>query len=196
MKSGILLAAGMSTRMGQPKALLDWGGELLVSYQVRQLREAGCDEVIVVLGHSSDAIQRRMKGDQCRVMFNPRHQFGRAGSLRIGAKAVSRDTDVIVILNVDQPRPANLIRSVIDAHRPESLATRPVHDGRGGHPVVVSGQLRDELMRARDETGGLHGVLDAHAGEVTDVPCDPLCRLDLNTPDDYEAARRTFGIAS
>ncbi|MYK25863.1 MAG: NTP transferase domain-containing protein, partial [Dehalococcoidia bacterium] len=50
MISSILLAAGMSTRMGQPKALLDWGGEPLICYQIRQLQEAGVDEVVVVLG--------------------------------------------------------------------------------------------------------------------------------------------------
>ncbi|MBK7725004.1 MAG: NTP transferase domain-containing protein [Dehalococcoidia bacterium] len=59
MISGIILAAGTSTRMGRPKALLDWGGQPLVCYQVRQLQEAGCDEVIVVLGHKADNISRR-----------------------------------------------------------------------------------------------------------------------------------------
>ncbi len=195
MISSIVLAAGMSTRMGQPKALLDWGGEPLISYQVRQLREAGCDEVIVVLGHQSDTIQRQMKDANCRVMFNARHQFGRAGSLRIGAKAVNRDADAIVIINVDQPRPASLIKALIDTHKPESAATRPTYAGRHGHPVVVSGKLRDELMAAADATGGLQGVLAKHEAETASIPCDAVCELDVNTPDDYEAARRTFGLA-
>ncbi|MGI8927228.1 MAG: nucleotidyltransferase family protein [Tepidiformaceae bacterium] len=196
MISGIVLAAGMSQRMGTPKALLDWGGETLVAYQVRQLREAGCSEVIVVLGHVSDAIQRRMHDVDCRVMFNARHQFGRAGSLRIGAKAASRDADAIVILNVDQPRPAATIRALLEAHRPEAAATRPVHNGRHGHPVVVAGRLREELMGAQDASGGLHGVLARHEGEIDDVACDAVCNLDVNTPEDYEAARRTFGLVS
>ena len=195
MISSIVLAAGMSTRMGQPKALLDWGGEPLINYQVRQLREAGCDEVIVVLGHQSDAIQRQMRDANCRVMFNARHQFGRAGSLRIGAKAVNRDAEAIVIINVDQPRPASLIKALIDAHKAESAATQPTFAGRHGHPVVVAGRLRDELMAADDATGGLQGVLAAHDGELASVPCDAVCELDVNTPDDYEAARRTFGLA-
>ena len=50
MISSILLAAGMSTRMGEPKALLDWGGEPLIRYQIRQIQEAGVDEVALVLG--------------------------------------------------------------------------------------------------------------------------------------------------
>lgn len=195
MISSIVLAAGMSNRMGQPKAILDWGGEPLIAYQVRQLREAGCDEVVVVLGHRADEIQRQMRGVECRVMFNALHHAGRAGSLRIGAKAVSRDADAIVIVNVDQPRPAPVIRAVIEAHRPESTATIPVYEGRRGHPTVVSGRLREDLMQARDETEGLRGVLEQHAAGTVEFPCDEIVELDLNTPDDYAAARDRFGLA-
>lgn len=196
MISSIVLAAGMSNRMGQPKALLDWGGEPLINYEVRQLREGGCDEVVVVLGHQADQIQREMRRAQCRVMFNALHYAGRAGSLRIGAKAVSRDADAIVVVSVDQPRPASVIRALLDAHRPEAAATVPAYEGRRGHPVVVSGRLRDELMQATDETGGLRGVLERHEANIAVVPCDDVVELDLNTPEDYRAARERFGLAA
>jgi CTP:molybdopterin cytidylyltransferase MocA len=196
MISSIVLAAGMSTRMGQPKALLDWGGEPLIAYQVKQLREAGVDEVIVVLGHQADAIHRKMKGLACRVMLNPRYHAGRAGSLRIGAKAVNRDAEAIVVMSVDQPRPAGLLRQLIQAHTAAAAATRPAFGGAHGHPVIVAGRLRSEMMGAREETEGLAGVLRAHAAELRDVPCDDLCQLDINTPEDYEAARRRFGVLS
>src|SRR5688572_3577180 len=91
--SSIVLAAGQSTRMGQPKALLDWGGEPLIAYQVKQLKEAGVDEVVVVLGYRSDDIHRKIGSLPCRVMLNARYQMGKANSLRIGAKAVDRDAD-------------------------------------------------------------------------------------------------------
>lgn len=195
MISSIVLAAGMSTRMGEPKALLDWGGEPLICYQVRQLREAGCEEVIVVLGHRADDIQRKMRTADCRVMLNARFFAGRAGSLRIGAKAVNRDAEAIVIINVDQPRPASFIRSLIQAHTPSASATRPVKDGHHGHPVIVAGRLREELMAATDENEGLLGVLRAHASELAEVQTDDLLALDMNTPDDYQAARAKFGLA-
>jgi molybdenum cofactor cytidylyltransferase len=191
MISSIVLAAGMSSRMGRPKALLDWGGEPLVNYQVKQLIEAGVDEVVVVLGYRADDISREMRPVPCRTMLNARYQMGRAGSLRIGAKAVNRDADTIVIVNVDQPCPAEVSRQLIDAHQSDEwLATRPVFDdGHGGHPVVVSGRLRGELMEAKDETGGLRGVLQNHPDEVQSVPGDERCRVDLDTPEDYERAR-------
>lgn len=188
MISSILLAAGMSTRMGEPKALLDWGGEPLICYQIRQLREAGADEVVVVLGYRADEIHRELHGLDYRSVLNPVYQLGRAGSLRAGAKAVSREATAIVVLNVDQPRPAELIRAVIEAHTPAASATRPVAGERHGHPVALSGRLRGELAVASDETEGLRGVLAAHADAIVDVPSDERCLLDLNTPGEYEAA--------
>lgn len=195
MISSIVLAAGQSTRMGSPKALLDWGGEPLVAYYVRQLKEAGVDEVIVVLGYRSDDIHREMRRLPCRVMLNAQYQLGRARSLQIGARAVNRDAEAIVIANVDQPRPASLIRQLLAAHRPESAITRPVHEGKHGHPIVAAGRLRSELLVATDETEGLRGVVHAHGAEIGEVPCDATCCLDINTPDEYQAALRTFALA-
>ena len=188
MIAGILLAAGMSTRMGEPKALLDWGGEPLVRYQVRQLREAGADEVVVVLGHRGDDVHREMRGLDCRTVLNATYQLGRAGSLRAGAKAVSREAETIVVLNVDQPRAAALIRAVIEARTPEAAAARPAHGGRHGHPVALAGRLRGELLEASEEDGGLRGVLAAHADAIVDAPAGEECLLDLNTRAEYEAA--------
>lgn len=198
MISSIVLAAGQSTRMGgNPKALLDWDGEPLVSYQVRQLVEAGVDEVIVVLGYRADEVRRKLSGMQCRVMVNARYFAGRAGSLRIGAKAVNRDADAIVVLNVDQPRPAEFIRELIEAHDPAKAATRPAKDGEHGHPVIVSGRLRAELMEATDEDQGLRGVLQRHADEIADIPVtDPRATIDVNTEEEYAAARASFGLTS
>ena len=194
MISSIILAAGASTRMGTPKALLDWGGEPLICYEIRQLQEAGVDEVIVVLGHRSDEIRRKLAKVQCRVMNNPHFHAGRSRSLHIGAKAVNRDASAIVIQNVDQPRPATFLRDLIQAHREGTVATRPAFAGHHGHPIVVSGSLRTELMAATDETEGIRGVLRAHTGEITDVPADDMGEIDINTPDDYQAALRRFGL--
>ena len=100
-----------------------------------------------------------------------------------------RDADTIVVLNVDQPRPAALIRELLDAHQPSFAVTRPEHDGHGGHPVVVSGWLRDEMLQATDEDQGLRGILRRHMDAVQRVPAGPDCLVDLNTVEDYREAR-------
>jgi CTP:molybdopterin cytidylyltransferase MocA len=193
MISSIVLSAGMSTRMGQPKALLDWGGKPLVVYQVEQLREAGVDEVIVVVGYRADDVRRALKPADCRVMNNVRYFEGRAGSLRLGAKAVDRDAAAIVILNVDQPRPADRIARLLAAHDPKFAATRATFEGHTGHPIVVSGWLRDELLAASDATDGLRGVLRNHSGEMNSIEGDSVYVLDMNTRADYDEAVRSFG---
>ena len=198
MLSSIVLAAGFSSRMGRPKALLNWGGDPLIAYHIRQLHEAGADEVIVVLGHRGDEVQRGMRGRSldCRVMFNSRFQLGRASSLRIGAKAVSRDADAIVITSVDQPRPADFVRNLAVAYQPDRAGIRPVHNGHHGHPIVLAGSLREELMAATEESDGLLAVVRAHETELDELPTnDDLLSLDINTPDDYQAALRRFGFA-
>ena len=196
MISGIILAAGMSTRMGETKALLDWGGEPLVCYQVKQMQEAGCDEVIVVLGHRADDISRQMKTLKCRTMLNARYQHGRAGSVRIGAKAANRDADAILVADIDSPRPAAFLRALLEGHRPESAITRPARNGVHGHPIVVAGRLREEMMAVSDETEGLLGVLRAHAAEIAEVDAGDLLDLGFNTPEEYRAARKRFGLGS
>jgi CTP:molybdopterin cytidylyltransferase MocA len=180
--SSIVLAAGYSSRMGQPKALLDWGGEPLLAYQIKQLKEAGVDEVIVVLGHMADDIHRKIGKLPCRVMLNARYQMGRAGSLRIGAKAVSRDADAIIVINVDQPGPPLPPRP----HRcpPRGRAAPPTADGHRGPPGHRRRLLRTEMMDATDETGGLHGVLAAHNGDLADAPWTPLPRR-LQHPEEF-----------
>jgi molybdenum cofactor cytidylyltransferase len=188
MNSSIILAAGMGTRMGELKPLLDWGGEPLIAYQVRQMKEAGVDEVIVVLGFHGDEIHREIRRLPCRVMLNPRYFAGRAGSLRIGAKATNRDAEAIVITSVDQPRPASVIRQLLDAHDQKYAATRHSHGGHGGHPIVISGWLRPELLEASDENDGLRGILRAHASEIQELPGNELSHLDLNTPAEYQEA--------
>lgn len=193
MISSIVLAAGTSSRMGgNPKALLDWGGQPLIAYQVEQLREAGADEVIVVLGHRGDEIHRKIARLPCRVMLNTRYFAGRAGSLRIGAKAVNRDAERIVVVNVDQPRPADLTRRLLEAHDATSAATRPAFEGRHGHPVVVSGWLRNEMLSASDEDDGLRGILHRYPDRLAELAAGAECLLDINTPEEYERARAAF----
>ena len=189
MMSGILMAAGQSTRMGKPKALLDWSGESLVRYQVRQLTEAGVDEVIIVIGFGSDEIHRHVRGMNARVVLNPRYQLGRTGSLQIAAKAVDQDTDAIVILNVDQPRPADLIQKVVGEISDGVDVAQPISGDHRGHPVAVAGSLRAELISASDDAEGLRGILDSRRDATSYVEADELCLLDINTPDDYETAK-------
>ena len=87
--AAIVLAAGESRRMGRAKARLDWGGTPLLQHQIDELDGAGCDPVVVVLGHEADSIAAAIRcAGGCRVVRNREYASGRASSLRAGAAAL------------------------------------------------------------------------------------------------------------
>jgi molybdenum cofactor cytidylyltransferase len=189
--TALLLAAGESTRMGQPKPLLEWMGRRLVEYQIEELLGAGIDEVIVVLGHRADEVRPLAERAGARAVFNPSYREGRAGSIRTGAAAARDDSRVIAVLNVDQPRGRRVIRAVLEGHRDSgSLITVPSYQGRHGHPAVFAGQLLSELRSVDEASEGLRAINRRHLASRGEIPVDdPAVLLDLNRPSDYEAAR-------
>ena len=189
----LLLAAGTSTRMGRPKPLLPWGSVPLVAYQVRELRAANVEYIVVVLGHEADAVRPHVPPD-AHVVLNETYREGRASSLRVGAATLPDEADPIIVLNVDQPRPRSLLRQLIDAHgRARALVTVPVFEGRRGHPPVLAGALLPELRAASEAAQGLRGIIAAHAQDVHEVPVTTdIVLLDLNTPEEYERALRRY----
>ena len=176
-------------RMGRPKALLPWGETTLISYQVRELLAAGVEDVVVVLGHAAEEVRPQVPS-QARVVVNEAYRQGRASSLRAGAAALPDDADPIVVLNVDQPRPSELLRALLAAHREGgSPITMPVAQGRRGHPPVLARSLLPELRAASEEGQGLRGLLAAHEEAMRELPFDsPLILLDMNTPAEYQRA--------
>jgi molybdenum cofactor cytidylyltransferase len=194
---GLLLAAGESTRMGQSKPLLPWNGATLIEYQVRQLLAGGCDAVVAVLGHRAAEVRPYAVRVGARVTVNAAYREGRAGSIRAGAQALPPETGDVVILNVDQPRPAAVTHALIDAHiRAGNLITVPVYAGKRGHPAVLAGRLIPELLQVDEATEGLRAVMQRHAGDRVELALDdPAVLLDLNFPADYEAARATQRLA-
>jgi molybdenum cofactor cytidylyltransferase len=194
MTAAILLAAGESARMGRPKALLPWRGTTLIEYQVRQLSEAGIDEIVVVLGYEADSMREHVP-DAVRVIVNLQYKEGRATSLRAGAGALPDDAGPIIILSVDQPRPAELLRALLAAHAAgTSPISRPVYDNHHGHPPVLDGALLVELRAVEEDTLGLRGVIAAHADDVSTVDLgDERVLISFNTPEEYQEALAKFG---
>ncbi len=193
--AAILLAAGASSRMGQPKALLEWRGQPLVAAQVAALRAAGCDPLIVVLGSQAHQI-RAVLPHAAQPVTNHAWRQGRAGSIRAGARAIPAHIDRIVIASVDQPCSAASIRRSIDALSAERDAriAVPRHAGRNGHPPIFDAALLPTLRRVTERNEGLRELrrIWADATIFVDVD-DPAVLLNLNTQPDYEAARRTAG---
>ena len=194
--SAIVTAAGESKRMGRPKPLLPWQGVPLIRYQVDSLITAGVDEIVVVLGHQYSNISESVRNSKVKIVYNENYRHGKTTSVLAGVVNSSAGSTDLVLLAVDQPRPAKLIGSIIDAHmRVSALITSPRYKGRGGHPLIFSASLRNELESVTSEGQGVREVFDAHRGEVNEVQVDdPIFRVDLNTPADYSTAYGLYGL--
>ena len=126
--------------------------------------------------------------------MNAGYRHGKTTSVLRGILSADPDATDLVLLAVDQPRPSWVVKRVIESHvENDALITSPRYEGRGGHPLVFSASLRGELESISDEGQGVREVFDVHRGEVNEVMFDdPIVRLDLNTPEEYEAARAKY----
>jgi molybdenum cofactor cytidylyltransferase len=167
--AAVLLATALDDA-GAPAALLPWdAGRTLVEFQVEVLESCGVDAIEVVLGPDAERIIPLLSGEDVEPVVNPRWREGVAGSLRVGASAVPRDTPVAIIAAVEEPRPASLYRALLDAHAGAHAGlTLPVHDGRRGRPLVAG---YDALAYVRNLTDGrgIDAVVERFASQVTEL---------------------------
>jgi len=187
MIPGLVLAAGRSSRMGRAKALLPLGEDTFLTRIVRTYLDAGVDDVVVVVGHESEAIIRAFaaSGLPARFTLNPEYDRGQLSSLVAGLGVVDRPgvTSVLVTL-VDVPLfSAATVRAVVDCYRRTGAAiVRPTSGSRHGHP-----------LRAADPAVGLKPIVRAHATAAGDFPIgDEGAYLDIDTPDEYERVVRAW----
>ncbi len=194
MIPAIVLAAGKSSRMGRPKALLPAGpGETFLARIIRTLREAGVDDVVVVVGHDADAIVAAAGNGPAtaRFVLNPAYETGQLSSLIAGLSVVDRPgVQACLVTLVDVPFLApSTVRAVIDRYgETHAPIVRPVDGDRHGHPVLIDRSLFSSL-RAADPATGAKSVIRAHASPAGDVPVsDEGAFRDIDTPSDFDAA--------
>jgi molybdenum cofactor cytidylyltransferase len=191
--AAIVLAAGGSTRLGRPKMLLDFGGRTLLARAVAPHLEAALAAVVVVLGHDAAVVlaAARLPDDpRLRIVVNEGWREGMASSIRRGLGAAP-DADAVLIALADQPElDAARVRAVVEAWDGRAPLVVPMADGRPTHPVLFARTLSGELERLAGDVGA-RSVVEAHRRSATCLPLAPL--LDVDTEDDYQAARARHG---
>ncbi|RXY99669.1 nucleotidyltransferase family protein [Fictibacillus sp. S7] len=190
--SCILLAAGRSSRMNQNKALLRWQGLSLIAYQVKTIQNAGIKDVVAVLGFGAAELSRELNGSSVKIVKNNDYSSGKCSSIRIGWHGMDKNSTGVLIAAVDQPLLSEVLCQMDKLHKsdPESIII-PVHNGKRGHPILLPSLLYSELLLITEETEGLRSIIKKHHKRVKLLKTvDPRILLNLNTPDDYEAAYR------
>jgi molybdenum cofactor cytidylyltransferase len=184
MITAVVLAAGASTRMGEPKALLRTpDGRRYVEAIADTARAGGCDDVVVVLGPPhGETIRAALPS--LAVAWNEHPERGMLSSVQAGVQALAGDA---LIWPVDIPFVAAATVRTLVMHGGTIVV--PVHNGRGGHPLRLAHAHFAEVMTL-DPARGLKALLDAHAADVTRLAVDDAAVLvDVDTPDDYARTR-------
>ena len=189
--AAVVLAAGASARMGRNKLLLELNGETVVRRAARTAIEAGLDPVIVVTGHSHEAVEGELHGLGCSRVFNSEHANGTHTSVAAGIGAVGREgCAAAVVMLADMPlvTPA-MLRTLIARYR-ESGA--PLVASRyGGEvnapPILYDRQLFGELRNMDARCG--RQVVRRHRHEAVEVAWPAEAARDLDRPADYERIR-------
>lgn len=191
MIAGIVLAAGRSRRMGEPKPLLRYRGESFLERTLGALRGGGCGEVLVVTAPPDDPaaaeVAEAARRAGARVVVNPRPDAEQVDSLRAGLSALPPGAVAAVVAPTDVPGiDAAAVGALLEAFRARGApVVRAVHGGRHGHPVLFARRVFPELF-AEPLPEGARSVVHAHAGEVEEVEvASPAVLLDVDTPEDY-----------
>jgi molybdenum cofactor cytidylyltransferase len=189
--AGVIAAAGRSTRMGAPKALLDADGTSFLFRVMDTLREGGASPLLVVVSDLAGPIPEEAIGCGGELILNPDPSDGPISSLRAGLRSLPPEVAAVLFSPVDHPLfRASTVRALIQGFletRPPLLV--PVFQARRGHPVLLGREVFPELLEEHLSEGA-RTVVHRYLHERLQVPVDdPGILANINTPEDY---RRHF----
>ncbi len=194
----IILAAGRSSRMGQPKMLLPWGKTTVLGHLLALWSRLGAHQVAVVCASADAAIDaelNRLRFTQQNRIMNPDAGRGMFSSVQCAARWRGWNpglTHWAIVLG-DQPhlQPVTLATLLDSAAQHPGKICQPARRGRPRHPVLLPKAAFKKLARCKDET--LKEFLRAMAADLELVELnDPGLDLDIDQPADYQKARRWF----
>jgi molybdenum cofactor cytidylyltransferase len=185
--AAIILAAGASTRLGQPKQLLKLNGETLLHRTARLATEAGYNPVFVVLGYEAARMQQELSSLAAKPILNPDWSSGMGSSLSSGIEAVMNEKTApqkVIVLLCDQPTLSaetlsNLLRTSTES---KSLITASSYSGRSGVPAIFDQQLYPDLLKVEGDQGA-RSVIQRYADQTMTVEF-PSGIVDIDTPED------------
>ena len=201
----ILLAAGLSTRMGRPKQLLPFGNSTIIETVIDNMLSSNFDEVRVVLGHCAKEIEELLIDRSVLTVYNPDYKDGMLSSAQIGIKSIeypysstkadqnSNETnrDAFSIMLVDQPFiTTELINKTIDGYRGSKKGiTMPSYNYQRGHPVIFHNKFAKDILALNEDSGGIRSLYSSYSEEIEyiNVDTDYIIK-DIDFPDDYTNA--------
>lgn len=186
--AGLLLAAGGSTRLGQPKQLLEWKGKTLIRRAAEALLGAGCDPVVVVVGSMAESCRLELDGLTLEIVENTEWRSGMSSSIRSGLESLLETDphlDAVLITLVDQPKiTKDQLKSLLDRYGETSAPiVAAEYDGVAGVPALFDRRHFPALSNLTGDKGARDLIRkDAH---LVAIPL-PEAGVDIDTLADLE----------
>ena len=192
--TGLVLAAGSSSRLGRPKQLLPYGDETLLGHVVATAcRYCPFDQLVVALGRSAAEVAAEVDLNGADVVVNEEYRSGCSSSIVAALEVVDARCDVLVLMLADQPGVTGAaVASLLAGIGGAPLAVCRYEDGLG-HPFAFSRLIFPEL-RALHGDKGVWKLLDRHADELSEVRVPGHVPPDVDTWADYEAVLGAAGL--
>jgi molybdenum cofactor cytidylyltransferase len=187
--SGVILAAGRSSRLGRPKQLLDLLGEPLLRHVVRNSVASDLHDVVLVLGYQAAQIESAVGDWGQRVVLNPDYAEGQSTSLCVGLGAIDPSAEAVVFLLGDQPQVGpGIIDALIDQFRESGAPiVMPTYGGIAANPVLFAAELFPDLARITGDEGARSVVARNRERVATVAVGDGPPPRDVDTEADYQA---------
>ena len=196
MISAIILAAGEGKRIGTTKALLNWGNENLINYQINSLSHKSITEKIVVVGSESEKVKKAILRNEIKIAENNDYLSGKTSSIKKGISYIGNDKNDILLIAVDQPRTEDLINKVVNFHIANPLDKKismPYKEGHGGHPIIFSNFFLNDLSNIKEESFGIREIIKNNSESIIRFKTtDVSSNIDINTSEDYELFHNRF----
>ena len=186
----LILSAGLSTRMGKTKALLNWHGKKLIEFHVDLLNDLGIRNINLVLGHDKEKIIEVVNRKKIKIIINNNYLGGKSTSILEGINNIEKDTQNLLLISVDQPRPKWFLKKIIDFHiYNKSIISAPIDKNKIGHPIIFNQKFIPNLTKINEYPNGLRDLFRENNNIVmTDEIKSQWTHLDLNNNEIYEKA--------
>ena len=189
MIAAVILAAGLSQRMGAPKLLLDLSGRSLLRRVIDNVRASGCQDIVIVLGAGAERVAAEAEGRGVRLVTNERYREGMGTSIACGIAALGSSCEAAVVVLGDQPFVESAaIDALIAAYRHSGkpiVASR--YGGVAGAPTLIGRALFAEARGLTGDVGG-RALMRQHPDLVLEVPLPDAAAVDVDTPQDLTRA--------
>jgi molybdenum cofactor cytidylyltransferase len=198
--AAIILAAGRSQRMGAFKPLLPFGPTTVVESCIDNMRRGGVEHVVVVVGEGvrAEELKAHLVNSNVSFAINPDPDSAMSESIACGVRVLSKEIRAVVINPVDHAAvPGEVVATLLSEWQQGARLVKPTWNDRGGHPVLIDLEFRDELL-GLNPNNGLKGLFAEYQDQVKRIPVNSkYIARDMDTWDDYAALHQeVFGDAA